>query len=113
MDTSVLISCKEPGVREHLLGGSERSELLVDESPDMIVRVTSHRKFRAGEFAEVVGLLIQWGGSVGAGIITNWLYDKLKDKKVSILINGRRTEINRKAIAESLRQKDQEPPPPS
>jgi hypothetical protein len=102
MKTEVLIRSAEPDVRSTLFEGPDRREFYIDGDRELPVSLTSHRKFRSGEFAEIIGMAIQWGGSVGMGIVSNWLYERLKNRRVSLSVNGRPVEINKDAITKAV-----------
>lgn len=49
---------------------------------------------------------------IASGIVSSWLYDKIKDKKAyRININGLRVELDKDKIADLLRQEIKEKPP--
>jgi len=102
MENRMVIRSADPDLREGLFGDVERTPLTLDEETDASIALESSRRFRAGEFADIMQLAVQWGGPVGAGIITQWLYDRLRGKKISISINGRPVEPTKDELYRAL-----------
>lgn len=40
--------------------------------------------------------------SVGTGIVSNWLYDIIKDKVIALKINGKQTKIDKEVISNEV-----------
>jgi class 3 adenylate cyclase len=106
MENRIVIRSAEPQLREHLFSDDERSELTLDEGTETAIALQSSRRFRTGEFADVMQIAVQWGGPVGAGIVTQWLYDRLRGKKIAILIGGRPIEPTKEEIYHALTAND-------
>lgn len=53
---------------------------------------------RSFDFPSIVHALATLGGEVSVGLLTNWLYDKLKGKPVKLRINRREVEITPEKI---------------
>ena len=58
---------------------------------------------------EIVNFSVTFGSGVAAGLVANWLYDKLKDKTKKITINRREIQLDKdeikKIIEESIKIK--------
>src|SRR6266446_9688483 len=102
MENRIVIRSGDPDLRESLFGDVERTLLTLDEETDTSITLESSRRLRSGEFADIIQLTVQWGGPVGAGIVTQWLYDRLRGKKISVLIGGRAVEPARDEIYDAL-----------
>src|SRR4029077_2084958 len=104
-----VIRSADPELREGLFGDVERALLTLDEETEASITLESFRRFRAGEFADIMQLAVQWGGPVGAGIITQWLYDRLRGKKISISINGQPVEPAKDELYRAINSAADEP----
>jgi class 3 adenylate cyclase len=102
MENRIVIRPADPDLRRELFGDSDETALMIDSDTDTSVALEGHRTFRQGEFADIILLAVQWGSPVGVGLITHWLYDRLKDKRVRISINGRSTDITKDQIHHAL-----------
>lgn len=47
---------------------------------------------------EVVQLLLSFGAGVASNLISNWLYDMLKNRATYLHIDGKRTAMNRHSL---------------
>ena len=56
---------------------------------------------RAFPASEVLVLIFEFAGAVSAGIIANWLYDRLRDKGATIIVGNKEVRIEK---AEKLKE---------
>ena len=47
---------------------------------------------------EVINFVLMFGSEVAAGIVANWVYDKLKNRAEKIVINRREVQMDREEI---------------
>jgi class 3 adenylate cyclase len=102
MENRIAIRSADPDLRDDLFGDLECTLLTLDEETDASITLESSRNFRTGEFANILQFAVQWGGPVGVGIVTQWLYERLKGKKISLSINSRPVEPTRDGLYRAL-----------
>jgi class 3 adenylate cyclase len=102
MENHIVIRSADPDLRRELFTESDEGVLIIDSHTESSIALESHRRLRSGEFTDIIQLAVQWGSPVGVGLITHWLWDHLKDKRVRILINGRSTDITKDQIHHAL-----------
>lgn len=56
------------------------------------------------ELPEIVNFTLTFGSSVTAGLVANWLYDKLKNKTERITINRREIQLDNKEIKKIIEE---------
>ncbi len=76
------------------LSSGEKKELFDDisiEYKDTFIR-------KAFGIPETITFILSFGSGVGAGLIANWIYDKIKNRATSIRINRKVTIIDKDHI---------------
>jgi class 3 adenylate cyclase len=108
METRIVIRSAEPDLRRTLFGNVEGNQVCLDEPARASIALESSRTFRGPEFADIIQLAVQWGGPVGAGIITQWLFDRLRGRRISVSIDGRPIEPTKHDLYEAITSPSQE-----
>jgi hypothetical protein len=70
VENRIVIRSADPDSKETLFGDADRTPLTLGKEAAASIALESYRSFRAGEFAEIAQWAVQWGGPVGAGIVT-------------------------------------------
>lgn len=65
---------------------------------DCKIKFSRYTSLRTIEITQVFELVVAWSTGIGTGVIANWLYDKLKQKDVSLSINYKKVEIDASKI---------------
>lgn len=92
-----IIQVKEPSVI---------NELEKDVPPGVSVRVEPKPTTRSFGFEGAIPIIVQCVADVGIGLLSAWLYDKLKKgKSKTITIDFQKIEITPEAITKFIREK--------
>ena len=99
MNTRIIIRYKDKSVIQDMFGHAEvavNSEYTVEK--DINVNILRNSSFRSPDATNIVEFLISWPVGVASGIIANWIYDKLKNKDVTLVIEQQEIEIDEEKI---------------
>jgi hypothetical protein len=92
-----IIQVKEPALVQHL----EQ-----DTPPGVSVHAEPKPTTRSFGFETTIPILVQFGTGVGIGILSNWLYDKLKKgNSKTVIIDRQEIEITPEAITKLVSEK--------
>lgn len=66
---------------------------------------------KAVDLPSTLNVILKVGGQVAIGLVTAWLYDKLKGKNVQLKVDGDPIEIDQESLRQALerRTRDLEP----
>lgn len=70
--------------------------------PNCKIIVNDVRTYRTPDFSQILDLVFAGAGNVAAGILANWLYEKLKGRKAKLVIEHREVTVDRNQIKVSL-----------
>ena len=53
---------------------------------------------------EIINFVVTFGSGVAAGVVSNWIYDKLKHKTEKIVINRKEIDLDKEKIKRVLEE---------
>lgn len=66
------------------------------------VIVNKYSNYRSAELNQILELIFSWAGGVGTGIAANWLFEKIKGKKIKLTIDHQDIEVDEYKIKASF-----------
>jgi hypothetical protein len=78
-------------------------------SPDITLRLNQQTLFESVGTPDIFTFTVSIGKDIAVGVFSAWLYDKLKDRKRKLTINGTTVNVNKDEINRVLAEKTKQP----
>lgn len=99
MEIKVRIEFSDESVLENIFdAGSIEEGGQVGICPGVVLSIEKYSRLRHIESLQILEFVISFGGGIIVGVVSNWLYDRLSNKRARLMIEHQEIDINRDSI---------------